>query len=179
MYQSYHREGLIDIFMGWNLIGIGLFLHFYSMVFSFIGWLLLFLFMPLKRYITLPRMGLVKFHTWRTPPMWILANIGGLMLLAAVITGIFLRDTLGMVGPIALAVLGIAFMMVLASGFNRIAGYAILVLLFFVVGLGLRFLTPRMVIAVGAGVLLMSIWMLVSFLRRYPIVDAEEPHVSG
>ena len=178
MYLSYHRDGLIDILIGWDLICVGLFLHFHSMVFAFIGWLPLFLFMPLKRYFTLPRLGLVKFRTRRTPPMWILASIGGLLLLAAVVSGIFLKDTQGIVGPIALAVLGIAFMMVLATGFNRIAAYAILVPLFFVVGLGLRFLAPWMVIAVGVGVLLMGIWMLVSFLRRYPIVDMEETHVS-
>jgi hypothetical protein len=178
MYMSYHRDGLIDILIGWDLICIGLFLHFHSIVFSFLGWMPLLLFMPLKNYITIPRMGLVKFRTRRTPPMWILAGIGGIMLLASVVIGIFMKDTLGMVGPIALAIFGIAFMMVLVSGFNRIAGYAILVPLFFVVGLGLRFLTPAMVIVVGAGVMLMGIWMLVSFLRRYPVVDVEEPYVS-
>jgi len=177
-YLSFHKDGLIDIIMGWNLIGIGLFLHTHSILFSYLALMPLILYAPLKTRISLPRLGHAQFRTRRTPSMWVIGGIGGVLLLVAVIYGFFLKSSLGFVGPIAIAIFGVAFVMVLISGFNRILAYAILVPLFFVVGLGLRFLSPFMTIAVGTAVMLSGIWMLVNFIRKNPILDTKELNAS-
>jgi hypothetical protein len=167
-YISFHRDGLIDILMGWNLIGIGIFLYTHTVLFSDLTLLCLLLYYPLKLWITLPRLGHAQFRTRRTPSMWIIGGIGGILLLIAIIYGFVLKKPLGMVGPIAIAIFGIAFGMVLISGFNRILAYAILIPLFFVVGLGLRFLSPIMTIAVGVALMLYGIWQLVTFIQTHP-----------
>jgi len=177
-YLSYHNDGLLDILMGWNLIGIGLFLYTHLMIFSFLGLMPLIFFSPLKTRITLPRLGHATFRTRRTPSMWLIGVIGGILILAAVIIAFFDNRSLGIVGPIALALFGIAFVMVLITGFNRILAYALLIPLFFVVGLGLRILSPTMTIIVGAAVMLGGIWMLVNFIRTHPILDTEEQYAS-
>ena len=177
-YLTFHGDGILDILMGWNLIGVGFFLYTHSIIFSYIGLLPLFFLKGLKARITLPRLGHAKFHTKRTLSMWIMGSIGGVFLLVAIISGFILKDSLGFVGPIALAIFGIAFLMVLNSGFNRALAYAILIPLLFIVGLGLRFLSPTMVIAIGTVLMLYGIWMLVKFIQDNPILDEEIVDVS-
>ena len=177
-YLSFHKDGLIDIFMGWNLIGVGLFLYTHSIIFSWLGLLPLLFYKPLKERISLPRLGHASFRTKRTPAMWAMAGVGGVLLLAAVVSVFSPNDTLGGVGPIALVVVGLAFMMVLNSGFNRILAYVLLIPLLFVIGLGLGFLSPVRTIAVGVVVMLSGIWMLVNFIRTNPILDAGKTDVA-
>ena len=161
------------ILIGWNLIGVGFFLYTHSILYSYLGLLPLFFFKGLKARIVLPRLGHARFRTRRTPSMWIIGGIGGIFLLAAIISGFILKDSLGFTGPIALAIFGFAFLMVLNSGFNRILAYAILVPLFFVVGLGLGFLSPPAIIAVGATLMVYGIWTLVKFIQANPVLDEE------
>jgi len=172
-YLTFHGDGLLDILMGWNLIGVGIFLYTHSILFSYIGLAPLFFFKGLKTRLTLPRLGHARFRTRRTPSMWIIGSIGGIFLLAAIISGFILKDSLGFTGPIALSIFGIALLMVLNSGFNRILAYAILVPLFFVVGLGLGFLSPPTIIAVGATLMVYGIWTLVKFIQTNPVLDEE------
>ena len=177
-YLSFHKDGLIDILMGWNLMGVGLFLYTHSIIFSWLGLLPLILYKPLKQRISLPRLGHASFRAKRTPTMWAMAGVGGVLLLAAVVSVFSSKNTLGGVGPIALVIVGLAFVMVLTSGFNRILAYALLVPLLFIVGLGLGFLSPAMTIVVGVVVMLSGIWMLVNFIRSNPILDAGEADVA-
>jgi hypothetical protein len=174
-FLSFHGDGLIDILMGWIVVGTGIFLYSHSTFFSTLTIFCLFLYYPLKYWITLPRLGHARFRTRRTPSMWIIGGVGGLLVLFAIINGVVLRKPLGVAGPIALAIFGLAFVMVLISGFNRILAYLILFPLFIVVGLGLKFLTPTLTIAVGAGLMLYGIWQLVNFIRSNPkLAEAEE-----
>ena len=175
MYLSFHRDGLIDILMGWNLFAIGLFLQTHSVLFSYIGLLPLLLFKPLKDKITYPRLGYAKFRTKRTLSMRTVGGLGGLLVAGVIVTGFILKTT---EGTIAIVIFGIAFMMFFVSGFNRIFGYALFIPLFIAGGLGLGFLSPGVLMAVGVTVLLMGVWMLVSFLRNYPIADVEKPDVT-
>ena len=165
-YLTFHRDGIVDVLMGWNLICIGLFLYTNSIIFAYIGLLPLFFFKSIKARITLPRLGHARFRTRRTPAMWGIGGIGGILILVAIIYGVVLKRPLGVAGPIALTIFGIDFVLVLISGFNRILAYFILIPLFFVVGLGLKFLTPTLTIAFGAGLMLYGIWQLVIFIRN-------------
>jgi hypothetical protein len=159
------------------VIGVSLYLHKMSPLSAFIALTPLLFYGLLKYKITLPRLGHAQFRTHRTLSVWLAGAVGGLFLLAAVIFGFFIDSPSGFVGPIALALLGIAFTMVLISGFNRILAYAILIPLYFIVGLGLKILSPVMIIATGVILMALGIWMLVKFLRTYPI-QAEEGNLG-
>jgi hypothetical protein len=50
----------------------------------------------------------------------------------------------------------------------------IFVPLFFIVGFGLRILSPELVIVTGGIIMVMGIWMLVRFLRTHPVQVEEE-----
>jgi hypothetical protein len=175
-FLTFHQDGIIDILMGWNLIGIGLFLYTHTILISYLGLAALALYYPLKAKITLPRLGHAEFRTKPTPAMWVISAIGGILILVAVIYGFVMDGSLAPLGPIALIVIGGALVLVLKSGFNRIFAYALLVPLFFVVGLGTGFLTPLITIAVGVALMVIGIWMLVNFIGSNPI--AEESDVS-
>ena len=105
--------------------------------------------------------------------MWVIGGIGGVLLIAAIVYGFFLNGSFGPVGPIALTLFGGAFVLVLISGFNRIFAYALLVPLFFVVGLGTRFLSPIMTMGVGVAIVIIGIWMLAKFIQKNPLHPAE------
>jgi len=174
-FLSFHNDGIIDILIGWDLvvIGVSLYLHNMSPLTAFIGLGPLFFYGLLKSKITLPRLGHAQFRMHRSFSVWLVGAVGGVFLLAAIISGFFIRSSSGFVGPIAFALVGIAFTMVLISGFNRIFAYAILVPLFFIVGFGLKFLSPEIIVATGGILMVVGIWMLVKFLRTHPI-QAEE-----
>ena len=105
-FLSFHQDGIIDILIGWDLIGVGLFLHTHSMLFALIGLAALPFYFPLKVRITLPRLGHAQFQNKPKPSMWVIGGIGGVLLIAAIVTGFFLKGSLGPVGSIALAMLG-------------------------------------------------------------------------
>lgn len=173
-YLSFQGDGIIDILVGWMLTGIGLFLYTHSYLTLLFGLTPIFFFKQLKVFITLPRQGHAKFRPKRTPSMWVTGSMGVILLFVAFIYGFILK---GFVGPMV-AIFGIAFLMILNSGFNRIFFYALLVPLFFIAGLELKFLSPTITIAAGATVILYGIWMLVKFIQNNPILDEGMTDVS-
>ena len=174
-FLSFHNDGIIDILMGWNLIviGVSLYLHNMSPLSAIIGLGPLFFYGLLKNQITLPRLGHAQFRVHRSFSVWLVGAVGGVFLLAAVISGIF-RSSSGFIGPIAFALMGIAFTTVLISGFNRLLAYAILIPLYFIVGFGLRILSPEMIMATGGILMVVGIRMIVRFVRTHPIQPEED-----
>jgi len=170
-FLSFHNDGIIDILMGWLLvvIGVSLYLHNMSPLSALIGLGPLLFYGLLKYKITLPRLGHAQFRMHRSLSVWLVGATGGVFLLAAIISGIFTRSSSGFFGPISFALMGTAFTMVLITGFNRILAYAILIPLFFIVGFGLRFLSPEMTIATGGILMIVGIRMFVKFVRTHPI----------
>ena len=76
----------------------------------------------------------------------------------------------GFLSPIALTLLGVGLIVVLATGLNRIAVYAVGIPLFFIIGLGLKVLTPTYVILIGAVLMIMGLSLFVIFLKKYPLI---------
>jgi hypothetical protein len=153
---------------------VSLYLHNLSPLSGFIALAPLLFYGLLKSRITLPRLGHAQFRPRRSFSVWLVGAVGAVFLLAAIIYGFFINSSSGFVGPIAFALLGIALTMVFVTGFNRILAYAILIPLFFIVGFGLRFLSPEMIIAAGGILMVVGIWMLVRFLRTHPIQVEED-----
>jgi len=167
---SYHNDGLLDIFVGWAIVSIGLFLETSATIFSFLGWMPILLVAPLKNRIVIPRFGYAKFKKPNSIPMPVLVGAGIVLVIGAFLFTFVRGDFKGFGSPITVAVLGLSLIALLATGLNRITIYAIFIPLFFIVGLGLKFLTPTLVILVGGVLMLIGIRLFVTFLRKYPLV---------
>jgi len=60
-YMSYHQDGIIDLLIGWMIIAFAANMAFDESAFTFLGWLPIIMYVPLKNRITAPRFGYVKF----------------------------------------------------------------------------------------------------------------------
>jgi hypothetical protein len=60
-YLAYHQDGLADIAAGFFITGFGLDMALNSSIFLMISWLPILLVLPLKKLITYPRIGYIKF----------------------------------------------------------------------------------------------------------------------
>ncbi len=64
-YLSYHQDGLADLAAGFFIGGFGLDMALKSSVFFLVAWLPIILVLPIRRLITYPRIGFVKFASAR------------------------------------------------------------------------------------------------------------------
>jgi hypothetical protein len=163
--RSFNSDGLLDIFVGWSLVATGLWLLTSATFWSFAGWMPFILIAPLKQRFIIPRFGYVKFSQPTPIPLPVLIGAGAL-----IVVGSLLSSLLGNVtGSIAIGLLGIALIVALATGLNRIAAYAVFVPLFFIVGLGLKILTPAIVILTGAVLMTLGVYLFVRFIKKHPL----------
>ena len=61
-FLAYHRDGIIDILVGVTLVGFGLWLLFDNVLFTYFSWLSFGFYSYLKKMITIPRFGYVRFE---------------------------------------------------------------------------------------------------------------------
>ena len=170
--RTFHNDGLIDFFIGWALVSVGIFLRTSMMLFSFLGWMPILLIIPLKRLFVVPRFGYVKFAKPTKIPRGVLVGAGLVLIIGPQLLT-FLSGKSGFSSPIAISLLGIALLFLIELGFNRVTLYAIFVPLLFILGLGSNLLTPEMVILIGAVLMLLGIYLFLSFIKKHPI-DADE-----
>lgn len=183
-YQSYHRDGLIDIIIGLAIIGYGLMLAFDSSIFIFMGWMPIIFYMPLKNRLTVPRIGYVKFTTSNTK-----IGIAAAIVLLVILLGIFIFLVAGPnnISPQLSAWLSQYYLLLLGgiaalcfagaallTRITRFYIYALLILFTFSAGTWLGIQPPIFVIATGALIEVVGVLLLVRFLRNYPIEAAHE-----
>jgi hypothetical protein len=171
--RTYHNDGLLDFFVGWGLISTGLFLLTSSTFFSFAGWMPILLVAPLKTRIVIPRWGYARFSEPTSIPKPILIGAGAFIVFGVLLIYFLFDDLRGIISPIAMAVIGLSFVVVLATGLNRVAFYAVGIPLFFIVGLGLKVLTPTFIILVGAVLMIIGLSLFVIFLKKYPLIKED------
>jgi hypothetical protein len=171
--RTFHNDGLIDFFIGWALVSAGIFLWTGLIIFSFLGWMPIVLIMPLKQRFVLPRYGYVKFSKPVKIPRSILFSAGLVLVIGSLLLA-FLSGNSGFSIPIAVAVVGVALLLAIDLGLNRVTVYAIFVPLFFILGLGLNILTPPIVILIGVVLMLLGSYLFLNFIRKYPADTDEE-----
>jgi hypothetical protein len=197
-YLTYHQDGLLDIAFGLGILGIGLlFLTDASMGF-FLSWMPFVLYLPLKRLVTVPRLGYVEFRRQRSGK-GVFFLLGLVLLLAVVVGGIFLLGALSVwegtpAEPgesidkyVWMAVSGIGAVIaagaVLALRLRRLIVYASLTAIMVIAGFLLELNPAVYLLILGAVVLITGLIMLLRFLRKYPpvdgAVDGEGNHATG
>lgn len=185
-YQSNHQDGLIDIIIGLAIIGFGLNMAFDNAVFSFIGWLPIIFYVPFKNRLTVPRIGYVKFSASNKIVFGLV--LGGLLvLLLGVIVFVlsgrnafsldlqeWLRQYYMLLfgGVTALCFLGAG----LLTGITRFYVYAFLFLLIFAIGTWFNLHPSWYVLFTGSLIEAVGLWMMVQFLRMYPLPKQENAH---
>ncbi len=197
-YLSYHQDGLLDIFMGMFILAFGFYILSDSKfpIMAVLPALLVPVWARVKKKITYPRIGYVKFgkgtRTRRTKSMLLMSGVLTLLLGLGIYLTITMRS-----GPIPhwLLVLG-AYGMIVAggvvaiilslvayiNGINRLYIYAALFFAaystghFLVIIPGFDAFQRIAVVNIPLGVIILGygLFILNRFLHDYPIPDGDE-----
>ena len=182
-YLSYHQDGVLDIFIGlsillfgaWILADMAYLAGAFAAVFTPI-------YAQVKKQVTVPRLGFVKFGPNRTAKtqktVLVLVLVGVMAFLPGVL--LFATTEMGILAPIRLLidygmiVIGVAGAAVLSvvaylSELRRLYVYAALVLTLFVSGHFLTAPLPYYLMTLGTIILLSGLYLLITFQRKYPL----------
>jgi hypothetical protein len=186
-YLSYHQDGILDLFIGYNVLLFGLWIladmAYLAGAFAAISTPI---YAQAKKQITVPRLGYVKFapsRTAKTKKTMLLLVIAGVL---AFIPGVllFITTESGILSPIQLLleygmiVIGVAGMVLLAvvayiSEIRRLYAYSALFFAIFTGGYFLSIPFFYHLMTLGAIIMLSGVYLLIRFLREYPLPVGE------
>jgi len=181
-YLLYFEDGIADIAGGLVVLLFGLGMFFDSSTLFIFNWMPLLFFWPLKRVITVPRIGYVKFSPERqrriSKSMIILFIAGTLSLLLGVVAYLGVEGAAFNLQDFMMEYSLLLFGAVMAAAFALIAilfevkrfyGYAALVFSGWLVPY-LLVVEPGLPVAVAGGTItLIGLALLASFLVKYPV----------
>jgi len=184
-YLSYHQDGLIDLIIGSIVLCIAISEATDSSIWNLIALLLIFAYMPLKRRITFPRLGYVKFNVKRGGVNMRLAGVVaiGVLVISLVSILVLLLSGKSSSSPLILAMRQSPLILYAFLGFigvglaglvlrlPRLFLYALLSLAMMISGhlLNLPLWLPFLLL--GGTILAIGAVLLIGFLRRYPIAE--------
>ena len=185
-YQDYHQDGLIDIIIGLGFIGFGLNMAFDNYAFLFMGWLPIIFYVPFKNRFTVPRIGYVKFHASNKIVYGLVITI-----LLVIIAGLFIffisgpniisEEMQDWLSKYYMLIFGVVaalcfFGAGLLTTITRLYVYALLVLVTSAVGTWFDVHPAVYVIFTGLLIEAVGIWLMIRFLRKYPLPAQENAH---
>src|SRR4030043_338092 len=200
-FRSTYEDGLLDIFMGAFVACMAITLYHPESGYSpmnIIGMILIYavvysLFWAAKKYITLPRMGQVRFGPTRQHKKKTLAIILGIIVLIQTIfvgmtivgwhNPVFGEKLFGSFGNysmehLAVAALGSLFvgpsMLVIAYLIDFPRGYYIAVLMALAVFLMILINQPIYPVGISGLIILPGVVLFINFLKKYPIPQGDE-----
>jgi hypothetical protein len=202
-FRSTYQDGLWDVNLGLIVAGMSIFIHRPAQGYSPMNIVLFLLTTALanslfwigKKYVTLPRMGLVRFGPVRKQKMRTLAVILGVFVLiqtglvgltalgwarpeAIAKWDVFLRDPEGSrlaVAAIGSLMVGISMMVnAFFSDFGR--GYWIAFLMALAVFLMIYLNQPVWAVLIGGLIILPGLALFARFLKTYPLRREDSPH---
>jgi hypothetical protein len=184
-YLAYHQDGIIDLCIGATILSFGLWRLTDVVVFGSLSWLFLSLYLVLKRSITIPRFGFVRFDETKRKAQ-ISLSLALLILLVLAIGGFFFFARPDQIPPDIRAFVrkfhefvmsGIgAFSMILFGlmfGIKRVVGYGLMMLIILYAAIQLGWPADLTLLSMGSVILLIGLGLLLSFLQRYPRQPAE------
>jgi hypothetical protein len=177
-YLSYHKDGLVDLFLGFAAITFGLFALTEMVVIlagSVVIWLSVYI--AAKRLITVPRIGIVEFSPERKSKLftllWILVLVQILSvcvsLLAWMIPLVATLIILNHMIIIGLVGAGIFSIIAYMSDIQRFYWYGIVTLVAFLGSYFFNFTFYLPMMAVGILITATGLVLLVRFIQTYPI----------
>lgn len=192
-WTSYFDDGLLDITIGLFVIAFGIGMTTPYTYLTALSWMVIFFFAAAKKAITLPRVGLVKFHPEREERIkkekaffvvfFTITFIVGLGFFIALTTGIP-QSVKTIIGELAL----VAYELIIVAGLcfvafwkqiTRFYAYAAFVLVVIVGSLLFAdvhpfFVTRAVMLTAGSVILCAGVIVLIRFLRKYPKPEGGE-----
>jgi hypothetical protein len=183
VYLSYHQDGILDLVAATMLLGFSAFMATKNVVFLVVGVLFAAQYVLMKQWITIPRFGFVRFVPEKKALLqnWVLLGIGVLVLLLVFAANIFLQSNPAspdlrawsqryhMVPLSAMLFALPALAAAVFLGLKRYYLYALLALTLPALGAWLEIETFIPIMSTGLLMLAVGIWLLVTFLKKYPI----------
>jgi uncharacterized membrane-anchored protein len=187
--NQYYGDGLIDIAIGFVILLAGIAEIFDQT--SLVGvWVVLWLpiMMSAKKSITVPRMRYIDFTPkaqWKAKLVivTVVLAVAVLFTLGLVVftknealppwLTAWLREYSRMVWPAALV--GVGWLIALATGVKRLYAYAALAVIAFAGGYWFNLDFPLLFTVLGAVILLSGIVVLLRFKRKYPVLEGRQP----
>jgi hypothetical protein len=186
-YLSYHQDGILDIFIGFNIL---LFSMWMLADMAYLGGAFVAISTPIyaqvKKQITVPRLGYVKFAPSRTAKAKktiLLLVVAGVL---AFIPGVFLFLTTqkGILSPIqflvdyGMIVIGVAGMMLLAlvayiSEVQRLYAYSGLFVALLTSGYFLSIPLVYYILTFSVVIMGTGLYLLTRFLHKYPLSSGD------
>jgi len=182
VYTSFHQDGIIDIFVGLLLFVDGLLMLSGNAAFVGVAVVIVFLILPVKRVITVPRIGMAKFSPARNSQLTkfgLMLLIGGALVFmifalrgsSSVLTQ-WMREYFDLVFGVMFALLAGAA--AILTGLKRYIGYVVEILIIFTVGYLFNWPFPVALSITGALVSLSGVVTFIRFLQKYPKSDIPE-----
>jgi len=189
-YMSYHQDGLLDIFVGFYILGFGLGI-FMDVIWDFgmgviimPGGLIAVAFpiwIAAKRKITMPRTGFVKFGprggTSKLMAIFIGLTVAGLgtffvFTLATLQGGS--RQWLDLIFQNGMLIIGFGSLAVCilfgySMGLKRLYAYGLLAMIALVIGHFMGIFFAYILLALGITVITTGVALLISFVKKYPL----------
>ena len=182
-YLSYHQDGILDIFVGLSILLFGLWIlaDMAHLAGAFVA-----IFTPIyaqvKKQITVPRLGYVKFAPSRTAKSKKTISLLTITVVLALIPGVllFITTESGFQAPIqflieyGMIVIGVAWMALLAlvahiTEISRLYAYSAVFCAIFTVGYFLSIPFFYYPITLDAAILLSGSYLLTRFIHEYPL----------
>jgi hypothetical protein len=164
-YLEYHQDGVLDILIGLCVIGFGLNMLTDSSALSILSWMPIIFYVPLKNRITVPRFGFARFDSDRSGSVMVSKGILSGVLMLGLLIGVYVF-TVGDKMPPAFEVFLQKYHMLVLGGLASLA-FALTII---IVGIEFGISTPYYVIAIGAIMLLIGLWLLIRFLQNHPVI---------
>ena len=180
-YLYFHQDGLLDLLIGFIILvfGIEMVLDYYLFLpaFSFViipSW------MPLKKLITVPRMGNVVFRNTRQNIWEFVMIFLGVFVFAVTLFAVR-RNTISELEiftmyPLLIVAILFSFPIgagALYFGINRFYAYIVTIFLVLVPGQHIYSHESSRVMVIGAAIILCGAGLLFRFIRTYPVPSEE------
>ena len=182
IYISFHEDGIVDLFLGLLLFVDGILMLAGYSAFVGVAVVILFLIPPLKKLITVPRMGVVNFSETRksqlTRAYLLFLAAGVLVLLFFVLRGSVSSLDHFLTAHFSLIFGGIFALLAgagaLFTGMRRYLLYVLGIPVIFIVSYLFDWSFPMALAMTGILVSISGIVALIRFLKRYPLVEIPE-----
>lgn len=183
-FVAYHRDGIIDILLGFTFFGFGLWLLLDNVLFTYISWLSFGFYGYLKKTITIPRFGYVHFEEDKKQKYYLVGF--GIVLLALLLfarfflldidsSRLFLSGFLKQNHVYIMSSFGAALLVSIGlwRGLYRFTCYGlflfIMLAIFYLKGIPGR----NALFLMGVFVFIIGLILLLTFIRQNPIIPDE------
>lgn len=199
-YRSIYQDGLWDIYLGMIVVLMSIFLYRPQSGFSPVNIIVMVILISIanglfwigKKYITLPRMGQVRFGPVRQQRRKTMAIILGIIVLIQVLfvgltaigryypqvgERLFGSTDAGLIVVAAIASLFVGLpMLFIAFMIDFPRGYYIVVMMALAVFLMILTNQPLYPAVLGILIIIPGVFLLINFLKKYPLHQQEETH---